>query len=145
MGWYQFWRRTHHLIKWVNFIVFIVFFWPLKVDKAFVSYFNHQIKHKPSLSCNMRLIHFLTFWHYYILDTALCQQILIWYIFGLETPTTSFFIKWMGSAKFTLKKDKKNSLFFWTLTLLDTGHEFLTKMVKNIVFSQKLAIFVSIM
>ena len=50
---------------------FQAFFWPLKVIKTHFSYFNHQIKSKPSLDCNMRLIKFSSLCP----DTAVCEAL----------------------------------------------------------------------
>ena len=49
-----------------NFKSFLTFFWPLRLNKSFFSYLNHQINYKPSLGCNMRLISFFFF------DTRYC-------------------------------------------------------------------------
>ena len=46
-------------------------FWSLKFIKTYFSYFNHQIKSKPSLDCNMRLIKFSLVCP----DTALCEAL----------------------------------------------------------------------
>ena len=50
-----------YLIKMKNLIhskLFLAFICPLKVLKTFLICFNHQIKSKTSLYCNMTLIHF---------------------------------------------------------------------------------------
>ena len=43
----------------------MAFFWPLKVLKTLLTYFNHQIKCKTSLDCDVTLFHLLFTEHSY--------------------------------------------------------------------------------